>query len=158
MRRCIILLVPALLAAGVGAAPGDAPPPANLPKLIDQLGDPDFHQREKASELLLQQGIAALPALKAAIDHPDAEVRRRALELVPALETAVLISPRRVTLSGTDRTVRQWIDDLAKQTGYGIDCWGEDAGQKLSLELHEVPFWEALDRISRETGLVLQPG
>ena len=156
MRRCLFL-VPALFAALlVGAGPTDTPTP-DLTRLVQQLGDPDFQQRQRATEALRQQGTAALPALRAALDHPDPEVRRRVLELVPALETAVLLSPRRVTLKATNRTARQLLDDLAKQTGYGIDCWNDDANQVYSFDLHDVTFWEALDKVAQEAGLVLQP-
>jgi hypothetical protein len=160
MQRAVFLL-PALLALLlVGAGSTDTPPastPPEMARLVDQLGDPDFQQRQRATEALRRQGVNALPALRAALEHPDPEVRHRVQELVPALETAVLLSPRRVTLKVTDKTARQALDELAKQTGYGIDCWNEPPNQVYCFNLQDVTFWEALDKVAEEAGLVLQP-
>jgi hypothetical protein len=161
MRKCVAFVVPGLLALLLGAAPADpkpAEPPAVDPaRLVVQLGDEDFQKREQATEQLRKQGLAAISALRAAANHPDLEVRQRVQELLAPLERTILLSPRRVSLAGADRTCRQLLDDLAKQTGYGIDCFGVDAAKVYSIDLKDVPFWEALDRICKEAGLVAQP-
>jgi HEAT repeat protein len=56
-------------------------------KLIAQLGDDDFKQREAASKALEAKGTAALPPLlRAAALAEDAEVRARARRVVDKLE------------------------------------------------------------------------
>ena len=80
MRRCVAFVVPALLVLLLGAAPAELPP-AEMARLIAQLGDEDFQKREQATELLRKQGLAALPALRAAANNPDVEIRRRVREL-----------------------------------------------------------------------------
>lgn len=55
---------------------------ALIPKLIEALDDNRFETREKAAAALEQMGRAAHPALKAALESPSAEVRRRARELL----------------------------------------------------------------------------
>jgi HEAT repeat protein len=59
---------------------------------IDQLGDPDFDVREKATERLIEAGRSATAALKEAAKSTDAEVRFRA-QLI--LEAQTLLVRRR---------------------------------------------------------------
>jgi HEAT repeat protein len=56
-----------------------------IAKLIEQLGSSDFHIRESANRQL-RQAEEALPALRQAAQSSDLEVRRRAKEIVAALE------------------------------------------------------------------------
>jgi HEAT repeat protein len=65
-----------LCGAAVSAAPPTAPEEAA--RLAARLGDEDFDVREDATRRLLELGKAAIPALVAALTHPDAEVRSRA--------------------------------------------------------------------------------
>src|SRR5207248_8750645 len=126
-------------------------------RLVEQLADPDYRKREQATEQLRRLGPAALPALRAAADHPDPEVRRRARDLVPGLEIDVALAPKRVTLKAADQTPRQLLDLLQDQSGYKIDVFGAVPTQKVSVDVADVPFWEAVDAVARESGLVLMP-
>lgn len=59
----------------------------NLEPLIRQLGDEDFETREKATRLLEEQGEVARPLLsKAASESKDAEIRKRAEDLLALLD------------------------------------------------------------------------
>lgn len=61
------------------------PPPSSFEatRLVKQLGSPNFPEREAATRALEVMGERALPALqKAARDDKDAEVRRRAAEII----------------------------------------------------------------------------
>jgi hypothetical protein len=158
---------PLLLAAlvlGFGhapAAPGQVPhpprtPPPSLEQLVGQLGDPDYRTRDEAVRRLTAEGVKAVPALRKALAHPDAEVRRRALELIPALERAHALAPRRVTLKAADKPLRAVFDDITRQTGYKIQFNTSKPAQTYSFDLKGVTFWEAIDQISREAGLVFQ--
>jgi hypothetical protein len=154
-------LLAGILAAGLVAAAGaaDAPAPeAAVDRLVEQLGSPDFRRRDEAARQLEARGVAALPALRKALNHPDAEVRRRANELIPALETAALLAPKRVTLKASNKPLRAVFDDLEKQTGYKIESWGGTDRRVFTFEFTDLPFWEALDRICESAGLVLQQG
>jgi hypothetical protein len=68
-----------------------------IERLIDQLGSKRFRDREQASQELWKFGKSTMPKLKEAATSPDAEVRRRALELVERIEpppiTPLLIPP-----------------------------------------------------------------
>jgi hypothetical protein len=84
------------LAAIIAVAAITAPIRADEPKsgtsekeiklLIDQLGSERFKDRERATHQLARLGKSALPSLKEATRSPDAEVRRRAQQLVEQIE------------------------------------------------------------------------
>src|SRR5262249_47280685 len=100
--------------------------------------------------------------LRRATDHADPEVRRRAAALLAAIEKADLLQPRRVSLKVEGRPIREAVAELAKQTGYSIEVYPAAANnderekQLQTLKLDNLPCWEALDRVGREGGLVLQ--
>lgn len=80
-----------------------------IQRLINQLGSNRFDQREAASAKLLALAAAPVKELTAALDHPDAEIRRRArtildevLQRVPAsaLLFAALLAIRDRELKG----------------------------------------------------------
>jgi WD40 repeat protein len=92
MRLTVLFLLAALLALADSGQIGAHPDSQNvspdvLKKLIEQLGDDDFHKREEASQRLGKIGQPALAALKRAVqEHPDAEVRSRAADLVRRMD------------------------------------------------------------------------
>ena len=61
-----------LLAMAVFAIAAEAPSPAAIDKLIQQLGSPAFEEREKATQSLDQVGASALEALRKAMSSNDA--------------------------------------------------------------------------------------
>lgn len=152
------LLGLAPLAAAGAQTTADPPTPPGLDRLVEQLGDADYRKRDLAIQQLAAHGLKALPALKAALNHPDAEVRRRIHDLIPALETAAVLAPRRVTLKIGDRPLKEVFDALEKQTSYKVEFWGGDARKTYSFDFNDVPFWQALDAICSATGMVLQQG
>ena len=143
-------------------APGGRPPapPSDhaLEKLVEQLGDNDYRVRDEASRALKEIGAKALPSLRKALTHPDAEVRRRANELLPALETAALLAPKRVTLKTVNKPIKDAFDELIRQTGYHVEYNLNDPNKLYSFDLQDVSFWEAVDKLSRSSGLMLQQG
>jgi HEAT repeat protein len=58
--------------------------------LIEQLGQKNFVAREQASAALLAEGRRALPLLRRALKHPDAEVQFRAQECLDNLGNTAL--------------------------------------------------------------------
>jgi hypothetical protein len=129
--------------------------------LIEKLGSGDFEDRENATEELDKLGLAALEALKKASQSADAEVRRRAEELVVKIEkreaSTLILKPTRVTLSLKDVPVQQAVDALAKQTGFPIrlqDPEGKLNSTRVTLEVKDAPFWDVLNTLSAQANLV----
>jgi hypothetical protein len=155
----------------LGFAPlvrGDAPTkkPAGLTpeQLVEQLTSKDYRQRDKASKALTALGKEALPALQKAKAHPDPEVRRRLDELIPPLERAVLLTPRQLSLHVTNKPIREVLAELSKVTGYKFQYGWETPvanapRDKVVYSFHfdKLPFWQAIDKITDATGMMLQP-
>src|SRR5262245_1200167 len=159
-----------LLAGAVGIGAKDPPPPAppgpaapggaakDVPALIKDLGDPDYRDREEAAKALSAMGEQVLPDLRRALDATDnPEVSRRLTVLIRKLDYDRLVSPRRVTLSVKDWSVKEIIDAVAKQTGYKIEFGGGGSDQKFSFEFDNTPFWPAIDAVANAAGLTVFP-
>lgn len=163
MRRTLTLA--ALIGIGVlpvlGGPPSATVPPApEVERLIEQLGDRRPQARESASKALAAFGPEVLPALRRAMADADPEVRRRLGLLIDAKETAARIAPKRVTLKARGKPMAELVADLARQTGYKIELSAETPdreNQVFDIDIDNLPFWEALRKLSVEGGLVLQP-
>src|SRR2546423_1460347 len=82
-----MLITLTLAAFPVPVPPAAAPAPSaptkeQIARWIQQLGDNQFDAREEASRKLWEAGQAAEAALQAAAKSDDAEVKRRAEELL----------------------------------------------------------------------------
>jgi hypothetical protein len=167
------LLAAGVLLAVVGLTPGQAPPakPAEkagpekaaldpaVEKLVNDLGHTDYHLRDEAARALEALGAKALPALRAAAKHADPEVRRRAEDMIPALQAAAYLTPRRINLAVEKKTVREVIQELSRASGYKVEHWGNNGDdQKLDFAWKDATFWQALDEVCRAGGLVVQQG
>lgn len=153
----VVLTLAALPGLRASSPAPPAGPPLSVPRLVEQLGDADYRERDRAGRLLRGLGPAALAELRPARNHADPEVRRRVNEIVADLETAELLAPKLVTLDAKDRTLRQIFQDVTRQTGYKIESFGGNEQQHYSFKFERVPFWQAVDRVSNAAGLVYQP-
>jgi len=157
MRRRIGLAL--VLCAGVAApawaeAPAEAVPPP-VEKLIAQLADANYKTREAATKALAERGDELLPALRKAQPHPDPEARTRLTKLIADAERSVTLAPKRVTLKLDQVPVKDAVAALAKESGYKIEVQGANP-TAVSLDVTNVPFWEAFDKLCLAGGLVLQ--
>jgi hypothetical protein len=156
MTRRLGLAVGLALGLAAGARPDDVAPPPPVEGLIEQLGHRDFRLRDAAAKALAARGPDALPALRQALGHPDPEVRQRLTQLVADAERAALLAPKRVTLACHQTPVREALAELTRQTGYRIDAQTSGPQPLVTLEAAGLPFWEALDKVSAQAGLILQ--
>ena len=125
--------------------------------LIEDLGSPQFARREAAADTLRLGGQAGLKALRRAQNHPDAEVRRRAAELMGPLEASLRLAPKRVTLERKARTFRATLEEISKATGYTVEAWN-NLEQQVDFGCDNLTLLEAVDQLGRLTGTVLQQG
>lgn len=124
--------------------------------LIRQLGADDFLLREQAVKSLHAQGLEVLPLLRKGLNNPDPEVRRLLQELIPELETAAVLSPKRVTLDMNNKTLREICDEITRQTGYKIQFWGRSTTDLMSLRVTNATFWEAIDAFCEAANMTVQ--
>ncbi len=145
-------LVPAML---TGGPPSRTKPAeslrdkAQLEQLIEQLGSPEFREREAASKALAECGVEVLPALQKASNHADPEVRRRVADLLPGAEKAVALAPTRVSLNLTRRPIREAVAEIARQTGYPIKVEQPEQQDRRRHSFHfkGLTFWEAMEKV-----------
>jgi hypothetical protein len=116
-----------LLALGIASAATAPPTEEAIGQLIRQLGSDDFDQREAAAKRLIDIGDPALTALNRATTSDDTEVRRRAADILNAIDDrlygpertltghegciwslSVSADGKRLLTSSGDRTLRLW--------------------------------------------------
>jgi hypothetical protein len=156
MRRSPVL-VAVLSVLAASAARADGPAPA---RLVERLASEDFAEREQATAALEALGAEALPALRAARDHPDAEVRRRAAEVLQRVErrclTAEMLRPARLRLAYRDQPLGEVLQDVSRRTGYRAeltDGQADLAARRVTVDTGEADCWEVLDRFFAQAGL-----
>jgi hypothetical protein len=157
MRRTFWVVVALLIASSVGVGAkekrlggGGAIPDSPLvaekidPKvaqLIADLGSDDYRAREKAGNDLAALGEKALPGMRAALLATESpEVQRRLSVLVRKMDNERLVSPKKVTMALKDKTVKDALDEITKQTGYKIDFSG-NTDTKQDFNFDNTPFW-----------------
>jgi hypothetical protein len=84
----VILLASVAIAAAASESPRSDTTTDDIPVLVQQLGATKFLDRQRASQRLLNSGIAAEPALRTAVAGPDAEVRDRAARILERISAA----------------------------------------------------------------------
>jgi WD40 repeat protein len=127
----LVLLLLALAVAGAVAGP---PIDSEVARLIKQLGDDDFDQREAAAKRLKEIAAALLDALNKAELSGDPEVRGRAEDIVATIANRLSSEPltlkghvggswgiavssdgERLLTSGEDRTLRLWDTETGRE-------------------------------------------
>lgn len=147
----VVMIVPGLaLIMSMPCPANDFVNKENIDKLIDQLGSGSFVEREKASKQLADIGLPALEALRKAAKSEDAEVRKRAEEILPRIERQAdsvrILAPKRVHLTYKDTPLGEAVDDFQKKSGYGIQLHDPEEKLKqrrITLETGETSFWRA---------------
>jgi hypothetical protein len=136
------------LAVIVHGAPGLIDPSA----LVVQLGSPRFELRESADLELSRLGRMALPALRAARDSRDPEIRIRVTALLTRIEGSLLVQATPIGFDFRDVPIRQAIRTINGQAGLNlllapeaIPIVGE---RRLNLRTAgPLPFWKAIDAL-----------
>ncbi|MFO0879287.1 MAG: HEAT repeat domain-containing protein [Gemmataceae bacterium] len=162
-RFCLVCAMGLALVAPLPAA--DEPTSASIARLIQQLGADTFAEREAASQALDRLGAPALEALQKASRHSDAEVRKRAIDLVGRIEkrveTSRVLAPTLVHLVYRDTPLDEALADLRKKSGYNLvmrDPEGKLKVKKITLDTGKVSFWTALEKFCLAAGLEEETG
>ncbi len=138
-----------------GLSPAGRAETPSVAQLVEQLSAADFKTREAAGRTLEAAGAAALPALRQAQSHPDPEVRKRLAPLIARLERDAMLSPRLVSIKAEQKPAGEVFADLARQSGYQLNC-AQGNTSVVTLQADNVPFWEAIDLVCRQSGHGLQ--
>ena len=130
-------------------------------ELIVRLGSPDRVVREEAARTLEEQGVEALPALRAAREAAkEPEARERFADLIARVEARSLDRPTMVVLDVDDRPLGEAVQALATRSGFSLSL--DDpalAGRRVTVRASgPLPFWEAVDRLGRAGHVRHDPG
>jgi hypothetical protein len=143
------------------AAGAEKVDPGRIRDLVEQLGNGNFAEREKATELLDTIGGPALEPLRKAVKEGDAEVQRRGQELIKKIEKRVeaesILKPHMVTFRFKDTPINEAVDTINKKTGFSIqlhDPQKKLVDRRITLEIPETTFWQAFDQFCEKAGLV----
>lgn len=161
MRRLFAAVGTCGLAIGVALGGPPAPAaPTSVSELVARLGADDFRTREAAGAALEKSGAAAIPALRAAAESANPEVRQRAAAILFKLqrtaESVALLAPKKVSLAYRDTPLGTAINDLKARTGLNLtlDPAGvADPLRTVTCATGELPVWEAVERFCIATGL-----
>ncbi len=163
--RWALLFVTTTGFAGAGE-PAPTAAPAALARLVERLGSRYYRERESAAAALVAaRSPAAVELLRRAAASGDAEVRRRAAELLDQVERLVeterLLRPQCVRLAYKDTPVAEAVVDLAGRTGLPLVLNDADRAKvqkrTVTLRTEEVPVWEALRLLCEKAGLAERP-
>lgn len=138
--------------------------PATPPSaLIGKLGAARYAEREAAATALEKLGRDALPALRAAREHKDAEVRSRAIALTEKIEGSLLTLPTMVALDFRDVPLAEVAKEIGTRAGVQLPLLPENQASwkltKVTLrEPQPVPFWVAIDRLCEAGRLQYRSG
>jgi hypothetical protein len=130
-------------------------------ELIVRLGSPDRVVREEAARTLEEQGVEALPALRAAAEAAkEPEARERFADLIARVEARLLDRPTMVVLDVNDRPLGEAVQALAARSGFSLSL-GDTAlaARRVTVRASgPLPFWEAVDRLGRAGHVRHDPG
>lgn len=132
----------------VGLAAG--PEPRDL---VARLGAPKFADREAASAALERLGSDAFPALKAARNAPDPEIKSRVELLLEAIERTSVNRARTVRLQGRRYLLAELADAISAAQGVTVHApdpvdLAPNSRRSLTLDRAEdVGFWPLMDRL-----------
>jgi hypothetical protein len=148
---------------GLGQSPGSVASPNPDPAaLVLQLGAPRFADRQAAAVALERLGAPALPALHAARESRDMEIKTRASHLLVKIETALLTQPTYVRLDFERVTLSELAQSLCRQTGFKIALYPQNLprwkNQRVTLRRPQLlPFWRAIDELCDAASLQYNP-
>lgn len=155
-------LVPLLVVGQATVADDDMA--ASVRRLVRQLDARELAQRDAAEQQLLELGTAALDHLPEIDERTSAETKQRLGRVRLRLErqhAATQAEASKVTLEGT-MTLAEVLEAIREQTGNELLDYRRQFGQtahdpELELDLHQVPFWSALDRVLDLAQLTVYP-
>ena len=162
--RAIFLSLVVIATAATGPASAADDPAADgkhIASLIEKLGSAKFQERRAAQKNLEKIGAPALEQLRR-VPTTDLEASKRAAELIRKIEEKVLtdslLAAKRVRLKIKDKPALDAVNELARLSGATIHITGDHrakvAGRKITLDTGAVTFWQALDQLCAQAGLV----
>ncbi len=128
-------------------------------RLVRQLDDDQWTRRQTAEAELIKMGPAILPLLPGGDARMSAELKERLMRVRSHLQVEYarqVVEPTRVTIQGK-MSLADAIKKIEETTGNRIAGYEALAAESVTLDLQDVPFWEALDRVLDQAKLTIDP-
>ncbi len=136
--------------------PGTAYRPATAEQIARWIADLGTERSETATAALAEVGPATLQPLRKALSIAPLPRRQRIQTVLDRIEVAEALQPKRIHVKFEQASLPAVVRTLAEQYGISLtyNAAGGVAPKPITLELKDVPLWEALDRLDREVGLL----
>lgn len=121
--------------------------------LIEQLGNDDYQERERAQAELANYGRDIRHCFDSALQHADPEVRSRALLLLHPVKGEELWQPTMIELEATAQPTTEVFRALARRVMGTVEMRKDSYGfmnPNLTVSCR-LPFWQAIDRLCQES-------
>jgi hypothetical protein len=149
-----------LLGADVLAAEPQERGEVRVARLIRNLADTNFSNRQSADDELARLGSQTRAQLEQALKHDDVEVRLRAKRLLDRLDLEQLWAGSRIEITAHDQQASKVLASLAEQSGNHVhigDPYGSFNEKKLDVDYHDTPYWQVIDELCQKTGNRARP-
>jgi len=149
-----------LLGADVLAAEPQERGEVRVARLIRNLADTNFSNRQAADDELAGLGSQTRNQLQQALKHDDVEVRLRAKRLLDRLDLEQLWAGSRIEITAHDQQASKVLASLAEQSGNHVhigDPYGSFNEKKLDIDYHDTPYWQVIDELCQKTGNRARP-
>ena len=164
LRITLILLCCGFFTTTLLAQPQTDVDKAEVMAWIQQLENRQAARRNDAEKKLTQADPSVLEYLPAITDRTNAELKERLLRIRDVLrkeQAAELTKASRVTLQG-EMTLGKALETIATQTKNQVIDFRERLNQPaddtmLTLDIDDVPFWEAFDQLADEANVTIYP-
>ena len=165
MRSAFLSLIFFVCIAAATTAQGAEDIRGSVRSLARQFADDRLAVRDAAEQRLMEIGPAALPYLPAPNAQMPAEVLRRLNRVRQQLELKRSQNASdgiRLSLKAKGRKLSSVLRELEKLSGNRVVDYRQVRGQPnielpITVDLQNVTFWEALDRILDEAGMAVYP-
>lgn len=181
--RWLILTVAAVATAAQGAAPSTQPASQPAPsiqpttraipatqsvggmalgdpvQLLRQLGDPDWHVRQKAIDILVQGGENAKPFIQSLVEKATSdEARKNAQAALSEIDENRRVGTSYLTLHFKNAPAREVFAEISRQCFAPLltapdNLFQQESFPTVSVDVDHQPFWTVVPRICQQLGV-----
>ncbi len=140
------------------AAPANTAPPnaQEIPRMIEHVENGDPSQRKQADRLLIQEGGAAMAALRAALAGPTTPGQRTRLRsVIAAVKGAAALQGPLISIRLSKVPLDIAFARICEKVGIHASPYAGYADRKpmlVTLQVNRRPFWDVMQRLALSSG------
>jgi hypothetical protein len=140
--------------------PATQPAPANIAKLINQLGSDSNSDRDAAQRQLITLGEQSISELKrAAESSEDPEIRSRSAAILQSLKDRQINQPALITLHANQMSAQDALNAIGTQAHVQMTAMGmavsrsAKPGKTVTMDVDQKPFWEVMTDVCKQLNI-----